>query len=114
MIRGGCLCGGIRYEISGEVAEMSFCHCQMCQRIHGTPFGSYAKIHPQQHRFTRGEELIAFNEHAHRSLSLIPYTEWFGGASENPPSRFVHKTGKILAIMGSFGWGGGGSTPHNW
>jgi len=59
MVHGGCLCGGVRYEISGELAEMCFCHCRMCQRVHGTPFGSYAAIHPEQRRFTRGEELIA-------------------------------------------------------
>jgi len=59
MIHGGCLCGGVRYEISGELLEMCFCHCQMCRRVHGAPFGSYVAIHPRQHRYTRGEELIA-------------------------------------------------------
>ena len=58
MIRGGCLCGGVRYEISGELSEICFCHCQMCRRLHGTPFGSYAAVHPQQRRYTSGEELI--------------------------------------------------------
>jgi len=58
MVRGGCLCGGVRYEISGELSEICFCHCKMCQRLHGTPFGSYAAVHPRQHRYTGGEELI--------------------------------------------------------
>jgi hypothetical protein len=58
MIRGGCLCGGVRYEISGKLSEICFCHCKMCQRLHGTPFGSYAAVHPRQHRYTSGEELI--------------------------------------------------------
>jgi hypothetical protein len=30
----------------------------MCRRLHGTPFGSYAAIHPRQRRYTSGEELI--------------------------------------------------------
>jgi hypothetical protein len=59
MIKGGCLCGGVRYEISGELLEMCFCHCQMCRRIHGAPFGSYGAIRPQQRRYTKGEELIS-------------------------------------------------------
>ena len=59
MIRGGCLCGEVRYEITGELLEFCYCHCQMCRRVHGTPFGSYAAIHPQQRHFTRGEEWIA-------------------------------------------------------
>jgi len=59
MIRGGCLCGGVRYEISGELREMCFCHCQMCRRIHGTPFACYAAVDPKNRRYTQGEELIA-------------------------------------------------------
>jgi len=59
MIRGGCLCGEVRYEISGAFMEMCYCHCQMCRRAHGAPFGSYAAINPEQHRFTQGEQWIA-------------------------------------------------------
>jgi hypothetical protein len=59
MIRGGCLCGGIRYEISGTLSEMCFCHCQMCRRVLGTPFGNYAAAKPDQRVYTQGEELIA-------------------------------------------------------
>jgi hypothetical protein len=58
MIRGGCLCGEVRFEISGELLEMCYCHCKMCQRIHGTPFGSYAAVRPEQQRYTRGAESI--------------------------------------------------------
>jgi len=58
MIRGGCLCGEVRYEITGVPLEFCYCHCQMCRRVHGAPFGSYAAINPRQRHFTRGEEWI--------------------------------------------------------
>ena len=58
MIRGGCLCGGVRYEISGELTDMCCCHCQMCRRAHGTPFANYAALNPRALRYTQGEELI--------------------------------------------------------
>ncbi len=58
MIRGGCLCGGVRYEISGELSQMCCCHCQMCRRVHGTPFASYAALDPRHRRYTQGEELV--------------------------------------------------------
>ena len=58
MIRGGCLCGGIRYEISGELTEMCMCHCQMCRRAHGAPFANYAALNPRALRYTQGEDLI--------------------------------------------------------
>ena len=34
---GGCLCGGVRYRITGAPVEAIYCHCRMCQRAHGAP-----------------------------------------------------------------------------
>ncbi len=59
MIRGGCLCGGIRFEISGDLWDMCYCHCQMCRRAHGTPFGNFVAANPRDRQYTEGEELIA-------------------------------------------------------
>ena len=33
---GGCACGAIRYEISGEPLVMNDCQCRDCQRKSGT------------------------------------------------------------------------------
>ena len=38
---GGCACGAIRYEISGEPVVMNHCQCSDCQRKSGTGHGSY-------------------------------------------------------------------------
>ena len=59
MVHGGCLCGGVRYEISGELSQMHFCHCQMCRRGHGAPFANYVAVNPRDIRYTQGEELIS-------------------------------------------------------
>jgi len=40
-LQGGCLCGGIRYEISGPLTEAGNCHCSMCRRFHGAAFGTH-------------------------------------------------------------------------
>jgi len=37
-LSGGCLCGAVRYESSGEVMATSVCHCTHCQRISGSAF----------------------------------------------------------------------------
>ena len=58
MIRGSCLCGGVRYEISGDLHDMHFCHCGMCRKAHGAAFATYAGLAPRDLRFTQGEELI--------------------------------------------------------
>ena len=38
---GGCACGAIRYEISGEPVVSSDCQCRDCQRESGTGHGSH-------------------------------------------------------------------------
>lgn len=39
-ITGGCLCGAVRYEITGALREVVNCHCSKCRRFHGH-FGAY-------------------------------------------------------------------------
>ncbi|HVE53972.1 MAG TPA: GFA family protein [Ramlibacter sp.] len=38
---GGCACGAIRYEISGEPVFQNHCQCRDCQRQSGSGHGSY-------------------------------------------------------------------------
>jgi hypothetical protein len=35
---GGCLCGAVRYEYSGEALFSAVCHCQSCQRQTGSAY----------------------------------------------------------------------------
>lgn len=37
-LRGGCVCGAIRYEISREPLRVYACHCKDCQRFTGSAF----------------------------------------------------------------------------
>jgi hypothetical protein len=32
---GGCLCGAVRYEITGPLRNVLICHCEECRRWHG-------------------------------------------------------------------------------
>jgi len=34
---GGCLCGEVRYRISGTPRALSLCHCRTCRRAAGAP-----------------------------------------------------------------------------
>lgn len=39
--KGGCQCGAVRFEISGELGEASICHCRMCQKAFGNYFAPF-------------------------------------------------------------------------
>jgi hypothetical protein len=38
---GGCLCGAVRYEVTGPLRDVVECHCAMCRRTHGH-IGAYS------------------------------------------------------------------------
>ena len=57
-MRGGCMCGGVRYEISEPLLGALYCHCTRCQRRTGTGFSVNALTAPGSFRTTDGEELL--------------------------------------------------------
>ena len=59
MIRGSCLCKGVRFEIHGKLRYASHCHCSMCRKAHGAAFGTYGIGRMADFRLLAGEALIA-------------------------------------------------------
>ena len=43
MKTGGCACGAVRYEVTQELTQVTFCHCSKCRRWHGH-VGAYAAV----------------------------------------------------------------------
>jgi hypothetical protein len=58
VLTGGCLCGGVRFELSEPPVGASYCHCTRCQRRTGTAAAASARIAPGSLRITAGEDLI--------------------------------------------------------
>ena len=54
-ITGGCLCGAVRYEADEPPTTCTYCHCRMCQKAYGNPFGTFAIFRQEAFRVTRGE-----------------------------------------------------------
>ena len=61
-LRGSCLCGGVLFEIDGALMRSSHCHCRQCQKAHGAPFRTRARVAAADFRFLVGEELVSFYE----------------------------------------------------
>jgi hypothetical protein len=60
MLRGSCLCKGIRYEVNGELFDALNCHCSMCRKAQGAAFRSRARVRAADFRLLCGEDLLTF------------------------------------------------------
>ena len=52
---GGCLCGDIRFGISGLPQLVEYCHCSSCRRASGAPVMAWAGVRLSDFEFTRGQ-----------------------------------------------------------
>jgi len=57
-LSGGCLCGGVRYELTEAPVSASYCHCRRCQRRTGTAASAQARVAPGALRIEQGAELV--------------------------------------------------------
>lgn len=55
---GGCLCGGVRYEVTGPLAPVQLCHCGQCRKAQGAAFGANAPVAIAAFRWLQGEDLL--------------------------------------------------------
>jgi len=62
MMTGSCLCGGVKYEITGEVGPVVHCHCPTCRKTHATAFSSVASVPLDGLSFTQGQDLLKYFE----------------------------------------------------
>jgi len=58
MLTGGCLCGGVRFDVAGEVGSPTFCHCSLCRRASGSAFAVNAGISSADFRLRAGADLV--------------------------------------------------------
>lgn len=55
MVRaGGCLCGTVRYEVSGEPLRVGLCHCTDCRKESGSAFVAFG-VWPREAFRSTGE-----------------------------------------------------------
>jgi hypothetical protein len=57
-LTGGCMCGGVRFEVTEPLVSSGYCHCTRCQRRTGTAAAVSGRIAPGSLRVTAGEELL--------------------------------------------------------
>ena len=92
---GSCLCGDIRWEVSGALREMSHCHCLMCRKAHGTAFVTYALSTPEDFRWLSGEQSIR------HFASSTSFTRPFCGRCGSTVADSWDSSGEVVLPIGS-------------
>lgn len=61
MIKGGCYCGAVHYEIHGRLLMFANCHCPDCRKFSGSAFSSVLATEADGFKITSGEDnLVRF------------------------------------------------------
>jgi len=55
VVEGGCLCGAIRYRVSGAPEFSVICHCATCRRASGAPSVAWLTFARRQLQFLSGD-----------------------------------------------------------
>jgi len=58
ILRGSCLCGAVRYEVSGEPKRFLHCHCSRCRKATGTGHATNLFLQPATLTWVSGEDQI--------------------------------------------------------
>jgi hypothetical protein len=58
VIRGGCLCGGVRFEFERAVGPFERCHCPRCRKSSGSAFAAALSVDVSDFRLLSGAELV--------------------------------------------------------
>ena len=53
---GSCLCGKVKFQITGDITDASLCHCSICRKATGSAFGAYGGVESDQFRWVHGSE----------------------------------------------------------
>lgn len=58
MYTGHCQCGGVRFQIHGELEPIQICHCSQCRRAQGGPFATNIPVQESAFALLSGAELL--------------------------------------------------------
>lgn len=58
-MRGRCLCGGVRFEISEAATPIGMCHCSKCRRVSGVASNAEFMVARARLQWTAGEEKVS-------------------------------------------------------
>ena len=58
MHQGSCLCGNVRYELTGELGDFGYCHCTSCRKASGSAHAANAPVARSSFTLTSGADTL--------------------------------------------------------
>ena len=93
MLAGSCACGGVRYEIHGDLlGPITLCHCWRCRKHSGSSFGTTSGVAASDLVFLVGEDRL-------RSWESSPgVRRFFAGCCGSPIFKRDDSTPEVLGF----------------
>ena len=89
-VTGGCLCGDVRFKLSGSPHLAEYCHCDSCRKAVGAPVVAWAGVGLGQFEITVGSpECYASSRGVERTFCKRCGTSLTQFATEFPDEIYV-------------------------
>ena len=94
---GGCLCGAVRYEVSGNPRRFYHCHCSRCRKSSGTGHATNLFLTEANLVFTQGESLVK----KYKIPEAERFARQFCRECGSPVARLVPELNAVVIPAGS-------------
>ncbi|MCK9605414.1 MAG: GFA family protein [Methylomonas sp.] len=96
-LKGGCLCGAVQYQASGDPQRFYHCHCARCRKSSGTGHASNLFLSNAALVFTQGESLLK----CFKVPEAKRFTRQFCSECGSSVARFVPELDGVMIPAGS-------------
>ncbi len=92
VVKGGCLCGAVKFQCEDEFARFYQCHCKQCRQLTGSAYAANLFTEVDNIEWLHGATQIKKFQHPSRDFSKA----FCGKCGSALP--FVTKSGKALLV----------------
>ena len=100
-LRGSCLCGGVKFELTEAPETLRYCHCDSCKKLSGGAATVNGRVPSSSIRILEGEELLQTFQPAEgssKTFCLACGSNLFGGGWPSSEIASVRATALDDAI----------------